>query len=89
MDRQEWMEDEGKSEGKLWESFSNRKPRMEYCDVKLRSGEVIGPCWPRTGDFVDLSDDDEQKIAFKDVSEVRYFEDAAEVTDEDEDDEED
>lgn len=73
-DKVEWMEENEVKPGVDW-LWLRGKPRTEYCDVRLRTGVEVGPCWPRLGksmDFVNLSD--ESSVAFSDVTHVRYYE---------------
>lgn len=72
-DKREWLEDNGVKVGEDWEKFLG-KTRVQFCDVQTKDGKVLGPCWPRDRDFVDLSDD-EKEIAAEDVAMVRYYED--------------
>lgn len=69
--RREWMEENGVRMGGDWEKFQG-KPRVQFCDILMKDGNDLGPCWPRDLDFVCLAD--ETEIAFSDVTHVRYWE---------------
>jgi hypothetical protein len=85
-DLADWLSEHNLSQGEDWEPYRGRK---EYCDVRLKDGKEIGPCWPTNGDFIDLTDDVERAISHKDVVCVRYYDalPANEPIIEDEDDE--
>jgi len=71
-ERREWMEENGVQMGSEWVPFQG-KPRSQFCDLRLKDGNDLGPCWPRDLDFVCLADDTE--IALVDVTHIRYYED--------------
>jgi hypothetical protein len=85
-DKREWMEEVGKKPGKDWVSFRGRV-NLEFCDIRLKDGREIGPCWPKTTDFVDLSSEDEDQHPMSEVTHVRYYTDSDwdEIEDEDDD----
>ena len=68
-DLADWLAEHSLSQGEDWEPYRGRK---EYCDIRLRDGTEIGPCWPNC-DFIDLTDDLERAIPYKDVVRVRYY----------------
>lgn len=73
-DKEEWMEEVSKKDGEDWVSFRG-KPVMEFCDIRLKDGREIGPCWPKESEFVDLSSDEEDTHSFSDVTHVKYYKD--------------
>ena len=88
-DIKEWMEEQRVKCGDSWTALRG-KPKQEFCDIRISGGKEIGPCWPRSLMFVDLSSEDEDHISFKDVTHVRYYEEVAgaEIPHDDEDDSE-
>ncbi len=72
-DKVEWMHDNRVRPGKVWDIVRNGRPLMEFCDIRLKNNQEIGPCWPRPKDkdFVDC--DNEASYLFSDVKNVRYY----------------
>ena len=68
-DLADWLAEHSLCQGEDWEPYRGRK---EYCDIRLKDGTEIGPCWPN-GDFIDLTDDLERAIPYSDVTKVRYY----------------
>ena|ERR1035437_10097504 len=81
-DVQDWMETYHRKKGEDWEKW-NGKPEQEYCDLRLKDGREIGPCWPTVRSvFVDLASEEEDRIPFSDVKYIRYYEIGLAVKDE-------
>lgn len=90
-DKQEWMEEYGKKTGEAWVPLVGR-PTQEFCDIRTKKGKEIGPCWPKSAEFIDLSSDNEERIPLSSVTHVRYYEsndDQADVEKKDEETEDD
>ena len=91
-DKKEWLEENGVKEGKTWIPLRGGKPKIEYCDIKLKDDKVFGPCWPAQSGlmFVDLSSENEDRHPLSTVSEVRYYieDDGSKDEDDGEDEEE-
>jgi hypothetical protein len=88
-DKEEWMEEMGVRESKTWKVF--RVPvRLEYCDIRLKDGREVGPCWPRMGsdDFLFLGNE-EDEYGFGDVTHIRYYEEGRVEKEEEEEEEDD
>jgi len=68
-DLADWLAEHGLNQGEDWEPYRGRK---EYCDIRLKDGTEIGPCWPNC-DFIDLTDDLERAIPYSEVTKVRYY----------------
>ena len=91
----EWMEESGVHSGTEWKTLVG-KPSTEFCDIRLKNGREIGPCWPMVKTFVDLAHED-IVYPFSDVSHIRYYKNEAPAddfdgdsdSDEDEDEDED
>ena len=84
-DKKEWMDEQKLRPGE-WQSMKVM-PVSVYCDIRLKTGKEIGPCWPlNNGVFVDLSDD-EKEIKTSDVIAIRFYMDV-DPDEEDEDEEE-
>ena len=84
-DLADWLAEHSLCQGEDWEPYRGRR---EYCDIRLKDGTQIGPCWPN-GDFIDLTDDDERATPYKDVVSVRYYESPKASEPEEDDDEDD
>ena len=76
-DRTEWEEENNKKPGENWITFTGNC-RPEFCDIRLKTGKEVGPCWKAREDFVDLSSDNEDRIPHRLVSHVKYYEAAEE-----------
>lgn len=71
-DKAEWKLDNNVVSGKTWSPIDSR-PRRDFCDIRLKDGTEIGPCWPRDNDFIDLSSDDDQSYPYSSVTDLRYY----------------
>lgn len=67
-----WMEENDVKMGKTWVEFTG-KPNLFFSDIILTDGQCIGPVWPDRGSFVDLSSEEEDRIAFGQVVKIRYY----------------
>lgn len=89
-DKAEWMAENNRREGDSWEPLkAGKKPDLEYCDIRLRDGKELGPCWPNGKDFVEL--ETEKVIPASGIIHIRYYENSlvpSENEEEDEGDEE-
>ena len=83
-DKDEWSDDHHVKPGKVWLSVTDHRASSEFCDILLRNGLEVGPCWPRAKDFVDLSSDEETVHPRSNVTHVRYY-DSKTVRDDEED----
>ena len=55
-----------------WRPYAVFTYRKRYCDVRVKSGEECGPCWPHGGSFYTLLGVG-FRIAEEDVTHVRYY----------------
>jgi hypothetical protein len=55
-----------------WQPYIQFTYRKRHCDVRLRDGSEVGPCWPNAGVFHDLNGSGRQ-ISQADVTYVRYY----------------
>jgi len=67
-DIDEWMEEQGLKRGE-WETY-HRVYDKEFCEIRLKDGSEVGPCWPHSGKFVRW---DTTEIPEGDVTHIRYF----------------
>jgi len=85
--KEDWMIENDIKQGEAWESLRG-KPKYEFCDIILKDGAEIGPCWARGKDFIDVSSDEEDGIQYSRVDKVRYY-DAVEFAEDDDEDSDD
>jgi hypothetical protein len=72
------------TEGVLMEGYEMVNPEWvkypddyekEFCDIKTKSGEEFGPCWPNAGKFnVLVNGPSTVMIDEDDVTHIRYYE---------------
>jgi len=72
-DKDEWMADNNRREGDHWESLRpGKRLDLEYCDIRLKNGTELGPCWPNGKEFMELAT--EKAIPASGVTHLRYYE---------------
>jgi hypothetical protein len=72
--KKEWLKDEMKKPGREWIKNASYL-KMEFCDIRLKDGTEIGPCWPNGYTFIDItSGDAETKYDLADVDCFRFYE---------------
>jgi hypothetical protein len=71
-DKREWLVESSLKPGKTWIPFKAGRS-WEFCDVLLKDGTKIGPCFQRPSDLIDITKEEETVIAFKDVSQTCYY----------------
>jgi len=71
--KEDWMEEQDVIQTGDWENFRG-KPKQEFCDIILKDGTEVGPCWARGKDFIDVTSEEGVGMPYSNVVKVKYYE---------------